>query len=236
MDFCMKLRQLNKLTVPMGQNQVPALSSADTDIISTGPPIQMPSAAVAFALPSEAAAADAPKMLPQPAPAADTTATLSPSPRARAAPTAATAGSAASVRTSTTWGSDAATEELARAATVTAARQDSGISTRPTLLVSPQLGLVPHSASAPGQVPPADLVELEEITLRLRESVTEIAELVRKATLHHQLLSGQYAAVEQRISVRAALQSVIARHKQIALLQDRVSLTIAEDVPHTVVW
>lgn len=105
------------------------------------------------------------------------------------------------------------------------------------LLVSPQLDLGPRSGSGPAHAaPPADVVELEEMTLRLRESVTEVAELVRKATLHHQLLSGQYAAVEQRISVRAVLQSVIARHRQIALLQDRVSLTIAEDVPHTIAW
>lgn len=66
--------------------------------------------------------------------------------------------------------------------------------------------------------------------------MTEIAELVRKATLHHQLLSGQYIALSARMAVRATLQAVIARHKQVAQLQDRVSLTIAEDVPRHITW
>lgn len=78
--------------------------------------------------------------------------------------------------------------------------------------------------------------ELAEMALRLKESVTEIAELVRKATLHHQLLSGQYTAMFSAVPVRATLQAVIGRHRQVARLQDRIALTIAEEVPRNIHW
>jgi len=80
----------------------------------------------------------------------------------------------------------------------------------------------------------AEQRELEEVTGRLRTSVNTISDLVRKAIMHHQLLSGQYKPQVQRCNVRQLLEAVAGpRGLQLrgGASRARVLLTMADDVP-----
>jgi CheY-like chemotaxis protein/signal transduction histidine kinase len=80
----------------------------------------------------------------------------------------------------------------------------------------------------------AEQRELEEVTGRLRTSVNTISDLVRKAIMHHQLLSGQYKPQVQRCNVRQLLEAVVGpRGVQLrgGAARSRVLLTMTDDVP-----